>query len=236
MNGIPGLLRRRRRLFAALAVVALLTLAHPLLLPLLAQGLISNDPLAPADAIVFEGSNGPFDQLPLDEVAGLYRRDLAKRVVFIEDRSARVVRLGIVPSIEPLVRRELSTRGLPEDSITTLAVTDHGETAGLRCLRDWLIQNPEARVIYACGSFNSRRCAWRLRQVAGEQDAARVAWHALDDSRFTADNWWKSRQGIVQLAGAYLALTYAAFTTEEGPPPSWDPDLYQKSLRPAALP
>ncbi|MBY0525325.1 MAG: hypothetical protein K2R98_18100 [Gemmataceae bacterium] len=231
----PAPPRRRwhRRLAIALALALLLAIFHDPLLRLVADGLIVNaDPLAKTDAVVFDGAYGPFSPVPLDEVAALYRDGYAAKVVFIEDRSSRLAQMGITPTLESVVRRELASRGVPNNALTALAITTSATRAwdGARFLRDWLRANPALHVTFLCDEFGSRRGAYVLRQVCAPDEFARLRWHVLPDRRYDRTNWWRNRQGLVNVPGEYIAFAALLLRGEEDLPERWDADQYEQEL------
>jgi hypothetical protein len=196
----------------------------------LAMGLVKDQPVEPADAVVLMASSGPYQTLPFDELADFQRNSLVRRILLIEDRSSRIVRLGIVPTVEVILRRELRTRGVPEDALETLAYTDD-YPSGVHCLRDWLQENPDSRVTLLCGELHSRTTAWVLGTVLEPEQIERVRVRPVPDTRFTTANWWHSRQGIVHLFGEYVVLLHTMAFDASVKERQWDPDEYEQNLR-----
>jgi uncharacterized SAM-binding protein YcdF (DUF218 family) len=231
----PTTPRRRRwtrRLLGVCVLAILFALFHAPLFRWLAGGLIVEDALEPVDAVVFFGKSGPFGLVAFDEAATLYRDGLATQVVLIEDRSDRVVRLGIVPPLESVARRELAARGVPPEAFTDLAITTTGEWEQARSLQTWLREHPKARVTVLAEQLASRRTAHAFGQVLAPEEAGRVRWKAVPDRRFGPTNWWHGRQGVATLTSEYVALGFVLLkgeTTEPHPP--WDPDEYEQALR-----
>lgn len=220
-----------RRAVFGLGCVVLLLMFHAPLCRLLAGGLVVDDPVVKTDAVVFGGRNGPFVGIPLDEAAELYREDLARRVILIEDASSRLVKEGILPSLDIVVRRELPKRGVPESAITTLQVEARGERDTAAQLQGWLRDNPESTVTLLASELWSRGVMWRLRSVLAPDELARVRLHALRDERYNVNNWWRSRRGVVELTVSYIALTHSLLVEEADAPPQWDADEYERDLR-----
>jgi hypothetical protein len=216
----------------ACVLAVLLALFHAPLFRWLAGGLIVEDALEPADAVVLLGNNGPFVPVPFDEAAALYRDGLASQIVLIEDRSDRVVRLGIVPTLESFTQRELAARGVPAEAFTALTYTTPGEWEQARGLRSWLREHSQSRVTVLVEQLGSRRTAHTFGQVLDPEDAGRVRFRAVPDRRFDPTNWWRGRQGITTLISEYVALGFVLLKGEATEPhPPWDPDEYEQSLR-----
>lgn len=226
--------RRRwlRRLVVAAFLLGVLAIFHEPMLRGVALGLVADSSDGPADAVVVMGGYGPFGAVPLEEAARRSQRNPALRVLVVEDRSARTVRLGIVPTLESVVRPDLETRGVPANAIVVLVVTTPGDYDSIRRLRDWLADHPEQRVTLLCEQLSSRRTAAMLRQTLAAAEADRVALQPIPDRRVTPDTWWRSRQGIVAVFSEYTALACVLARGEEEHPPEWDADQYEQSLSP----
>jgi hypothetical protein len=223
--------RWRRRLLVASVLVLLAVVFHASLFRLLAAGLVVDEPLTKTDAIVFDGRNGPVMQIPLDEVAELYRDGLAGRVILIEDSSSRIVQQRILPTLDTVVKRELPRRGVPAQAITTLSVEVRGERDMPERLQRWLSENPESTVTVLVRELNSRDKIHTLRHVLKPEESSRVHIHAVPDPRYNATNWWNTRRGVTELATCYIALAHTLLIDEGEPPARWDPDEFERSLR-----
>lgn len=229
---VPRKPHRRWLRWLGILVTLLIALVvfHAALLRGLAHLLVKDQPVEPADAVVLMAASGPYQTLPFDELAAFHRNGLARRIVLIEDRSSRIARAGIVPTVETVLRRELRTRGVPEDALVTLPYEDDYPN-GIHRLRDWLQDNPDWRVTLLCGELRSRTTTWVARTVLGPEEIGRVRFRALPDARFTTTNWWHSRQGIVQLCGEYIVLLHTMAFDAPAEEERWDPDEYEQDLR-----
>lgn len=225
--------RRRwvRRLVLLLAGVGLLALCHPFLLRWLALGLVVDGTDAVTDAVVMADRISPLATIPLEEAAHRYHEKPGMRVVLIEDRSARTVRLGIVPPHESFVRPQLCKRGVPDDAITVLAVCTPGERESRRRLGAWLSDHPDIHVTLLCDELASRRTAAMIRRTMDAEHAARIHIQPLPDRRFGPNTWYQSRQGIIAVLSEYIALVYVKTMNEEEVPASWDQDQFEQSLK-----
>jgi hypothetical protein len=141
------------------------------------------------------------------------------------------VKAGVVPTLEAVLRKELGARGIDGKAIAAVPVKTGGTWRMARRLREWLAEHPEASVTFLCPELHSRRTAYVTRGVLGKDLAERVRWRAFPDERFTTSNWWKSRQGIVEVVGAWIALAHAYLGGEPPETAAWDPDQYEQSLR-----
>jgi hypothetical protein len=116
--------------------------------------------------------------------------------------------------------------------LTVLADDQPTDWDRARRLGTWLDGHPGASATVLCDEFDSRRLRDICRAALGAETAARLRWRALPDRRYGVTNWWHSRQGIVQFAGAYVSLLHAHAC---GEPPRgsgrWDPDDYERRLK-----
>jgi hypothetical protein len=149
----------------------------------------------------------------------------------LEPWPRRVVELGIVPSFEQMVRRELTGRGVSNAAIVTLRgkVRDDWESA--RLLGSWLQQNPAAEVVMLCDRFHSGRVRYVLDSELGRPLAAQVRILAVANPDYDPACWWCSRQGVKDVMYGWLGLAYA---WEQGPqrsaPLRWTAEQYQSLL------
>ncbi len=222
-------IRWRWRLLAGALLLAVLVVAHAPLARLLASLLVIDDPLQPTDAVIVMGASGPYQAVPFAEAAALYRDGYAHSIVLIENRASRLVQAGVVPTLELVGRTRLAAEGVPDSALTVLAGADRTAWDGARRLRDWLAEHPGATATVLCGEFDSRLAAGIAREVLGP-DAARLRWKALPDRRYGVGNWWTTRQGILQIVGAYVTLAHANLFGEPEPAERWDPDAYERAL------
>lgn len=225
----PGKRRWLRRLLLTVGLVVPILVFHAPLLRCLGNGLIVDEPLEPTDALLVVGGDGA-----IQEAAALYRDGLVRHVVLTDDRSARVVQLGIIPPMESIARRELDERGVPAEAIATILLTTPNDWEGGQVLRAWLQEHPGERITVLAGQFESRRVARAVRGSLALEQANRVRLRALPDRRFQASNWWHHRQGIVAVADEYVALGFAVLKGENRESAAtWDPDRFEQTLRQA---
>ncbi len=223
--------RWRRRLLVTAAVLIVVALSHALVLGFLGGLLVVNDPLIQAEAVVVMGRCGPYHALPVDELAYLYRKGLAAEILLLEDRSSRLIRAGIIPTLETVLRRELLARGVPETVLTALTFQDASSWDGIRLLRHWLETHPQAQLTMFADEFDSRENAHVVRTVLGPELAGRVHWHALPDQRYNVGDWWHSRPGILAVLSSYVSLVHTYLTGEPEMIEHWDPDQYEQRLQ-----
>ena len=183
---------------AVLALVTLGAAAYVLRAPLLtgmANAIIVDEPLAPADVIVVLGGD---THLRLAHAAKLFHQGIAPRVVIMAAplHSASVPGTNSDPAY-PFVQiaRE---RGIPDSAITVLRFpAGYANTQGEgQLLREYLEHNPARRVIVVTSAYHTRRARWTLRrELRGVPVEIRMS--ASPDPGFDASNWWQTEEGFV---------------------------------------
>ncbi len=223
----PKKRRWRRRLIAGGLVLLALYLFREPLLRTLAEVVVAEDPLTPADGlVVLDGDH------VREQAAQLYHADYARHVLLIERRPRRLERLGILPSDLELARHRLHSLEVPDEALAVLPGRALNDWDALRLLGDWLSHHPGERIILLCDRFSSRRLSHILRRVlAGE--AGRVYLHPLPSRRYDQTNWWRTREGVNALVTAYLGLGYVWVYGEESEEArcEFDLDAYETNLR-----
>ena len=197
----------------------------------LAGVLVKNDPVEAADAVVFMAASGPIQTLPFDELARLQHEGLASRILLIESRSSRIVKAGVVPTVESVLRRELeraACRRTPwRQWLEILRIVFGGRPAscGTGC---GTIRGHGSRCCVTRRTAGGRPGCWEGAGARGSRPGTLVA---CPDKRFTTANWWHTRQGICWLGAAYVVLIHTLVQGEAAEDKRWDPDEYEKGLR-----
>jgi hypothetical protein len=210
-------------------LVALVSVFHVPILTFVGELLVVEDPLQPVDAVVVKGVAG--SHVPFAEVAEIYNKGLARQIILIEDRSVRIVALGIVPPLEPLMRRELSSRGVPDSALTVISGRFSSNWKSAHALAGWIEEHPGARVIAMSEQLSSRENAHVYAAVLGPAAAGRLLWNPYPDRRYDPTNWWRVRQGILCVFGNYVSLVHTyVFGEPTGVVEPWDPDKFERDL------
>lgn len=197
--------------------------------------IVDRPPSGPTEAIAFIGRSGPYVPVPAAQLAEAVRNKEARRILLIEDRSARTVRAGVVPTLESLVRDELKKRDLLPEALTMVVLDNPVGWDGIRRLGDWLSENPGAAATLLVGEFESRLVERIARSTMPEDAYRRTRIHPLPDSRHGADDWWKSRQGVLHVLGNFVGLAHLAVCGEpDVPARRWDVDRFEADLRQTA--
>jgi hypothetical protein len=213
-----------RLVVAGLLLAGVLLLHAPLLRGLVAP-LIVNQPTEQFDAICFSAwGETPDGDRCYDVVKELCAKNPDsvvfpnRRVLIVAPSPSRLEEIGVTPSFESLSRRELSARGISDESLTILHGKHGGDSATARAIAGWLGQHPDATVTLLCDQFRSAYVRRALDAVLDPAMAARVHIHPLASRRCDQTNWWKSRAGFRAFGTGWLVylhgLWYGGKTAE----------------------
>lgn len=221
--------KKSRWLLAALAVVVILWFFRRPILSGAAWPLIVDDRSEDKDfdcVWVHRSADRAYEV-----AAKLYQERPSRRIVVIEPQPSRLVRLGILPSDEVVLRRELAARGagMPEGAVLVIGRGSRTAWQGARQLAGWLQQHPKARVLALVSRFQSARLRSILDAVLGADDAQRVWILALPDREYDEGDWWQSRMGVKAFMFAWLGRVFTSWAGEpEEPPALLDPDSFDR--------
>lgn len=188
----------------------------------MAAPLIFEDPLdGRASVVLLHGSKEFYD-----EAARRYHNGTAQQILIIKKPERRSEQLGISGSAE-LAARRWAIRGIPDRICVNVPCKDRRAWTFASVLGQWLIDHPEDRLVLVCNRFESRRARWILDHVLAKQERTRVQIRALADSLYDESNWWKQKDGQIDLYNSYLALLYSCLNGDSGPcGPDWTPQEY----------
>jgi len=172
----------------------------------------------------------PFPEYPFDELSKLYHDGFAGEVLLIENRSSRIVHAGILPTLETVLRRELTERGVPEKALTVQAGEYGTGWKMARALRDWLEEHPQAQVTVLWDQFGSR-----AEPILSGRCWARTPPDGSTGGRFPTSAT-TSRTGGTADTGSWHCLdrmcrccTLCGWRASE-PAERWDPDKFEQNL------
>lgn len=226
----PKKRRRWRRLFLALSL--LLALAVFFRAPLLrgvAGFLNVDEPPEPAEYVLIMGGDGA-----IAEAARYYRAGLASQVLLLEMRHHRLERLGILPTGVEILQRALTADGVPSERIAVIDAQVGEGWDFLRRVGAWLDERPAAHVTLLTDQFSSRSLRYRLRTVLVPAAWKRVHIHTLPHRWYDETNWWRRKEGVLQVYHGYLRLTQDRVRGEDREPwRDWDLEGYKQALRSA---
>jgi uncharacterized SAM-binding protein YcdF (DUF218 family) len=186
--------------------------------------LVSEDAAAPAEYVVLMGCE-------LDrEGANSFVGDNSAQILLIGKAPRRLESLGIRPARTDEERRFLESCNVNPALIHLLPSEARNDWQQAAVLRQWLQDHPEAHLTVVCHRFDSRRLRIILDRVVGP-DASRVHIAAPRNRRYDETNWWRVKQGIVDLSNGLLSLSYVTLVGEgDTPDPMYDFDAYERSL------
>jgi hypothetical protein len=181
--------KRRRRLLAVLAVVAVLGtgawVGRDWVLLSAADLWIVSDPIGSADAVAVFGG-GIADRS--FAAAQYYRQGLVKKIL-IDLPASEAVLLDL---------------GIPSSAIETFG-NDLGNThEEVLALRDWAERNDTCSIIVPTEIFSARRVRWMLHRAFGGECVIRVI--ALDV--LSRNDWWRHVQEVSAFQNEILKYIY----------------------------
>lgn len=220
---------RRRMLRIGLIVLILLGAAilfHGPLLRGLASRLIVEDSLPENASLVLLGGVGGYDR-----VAPLLREGSGRRLLLLDRYPDRLVSFGLLPPSLEIDRRMLRARGVSTSKLIVLPGQVGNDWDVARRLGEWLEEHPGDRLAVFCPRFRSQRMR-RIFQVVLREDARRVHLQTLAPPGYDETNWWRHKEGLLEVLNSGLSLGYVYLAGEGGPPRrAWHPDEIEEMLR-----
>lgn len=141
--------------------------------------------------------------------------------------------MGILPSYEKAARKALEVRGVSPECVIVLYGEGDGDWDQVRCLSDWLRQNPDAHLLVLCNRFKSRQDKYLFDTLLDKRESGRVHVQAVPHRWYDETNWWQRRAGWSALFNAYVGFVYVRLCGEDSEESDvWDPDEYEKALMP----
>lgn len=207
--GTPGRswkARGWRTVMVVAAVLATVSLGHPMLLGGLGGYLITEHPVGPADAIVILGGGTPFRAL---EAARLYRQGMGRLVVVT--RGVRwpdflaLERLGFPMAEERDYNRAILRRsGVPPQAIRVLDRETENTFGELISVREVFEREQIRSAIIVTSRVHSTRAFKLWSYVMGGTVAARI--RTTPEEEFDPNGWWRTRGHIQRVLHEYLGL------------------------------
>ena len=211
-----GLLRNKsslRYFITASAVLLLLVVLafafRTQILTGIANYLIINDRLQPADAIFL--LNSEFDTRPF-RAAELYKQGLAPVIVIARTKDTPVVILGLMPNDTDISVGVMEKLGVPPEKIIILTVPG-GVTSTFdeaAAFRQYIEANQVRRIVLVTSAFHTRRARWIFdKTLAGLPVTLQMA--AVPYAGFGQTNWWQNEDGLITLNNEYIKLFFYFF-------------------------
>jgi uncharacterized SAM-binding protein YcdF (DUF218 family) len=182
---------------------------HSQILTSVANYLIINDRLQPADAIFL--LNSDFDTRPF-HAADLYKQGLAPVVVIAMAKNTPVVNLGLVPNDTDISIGVMEKLGMPPERITVLPFPGGTNSTFDEAVafKQYAEENHVQRIILVTSAFHTRRARWIFEKtLAGLSVSIEMA--AVPYADFDQTNWWKNETGLITLNNEYIKLVYYYF-------------------------
>jgi uncharacterized SAM-binding protein YcdF (DUF218 family) len=199
-----------RNILVASAVLLLLAvLVYALraqILTGIADLLVVNDPLQPADIIFV--LNGDYNTRPF-WASELYEQGLAHIIIIARSEMLPAEKLGLVPNDTDVSIGVMKKLGVPPEKIVVLPVVG-GVTSTFDeaiALRQYIESHNIHSLILLTSAFHTRRAKWIFdRELAGLPITLAVV--AVPHYGFDQTNWWQSEDGLITLNNEYIKLAY----------------------------
>jgi len=200
----------QRNILVASAVLLLLAiLVYALrsqILTGMADLLVVNDPLQPADIIFV--LNGDYNTRPF-RASELYKQGLAPIIVIAQSEMLPAEKLGLASNDTNVSIGVMKKLGVPPEKIVILPV-EGGVTSTFdeaNALRQYIETHNIHSLILLTSAFHTRRAKWIFdRELAGLSVRLEVA--AVPSYGFDESNWWQSEDGLITLNNEYIKLAY----------------------------
>ncbi len=225
--------RFRRRTVVLLAILVFLALGHSLILELLAWPLVVRvSPESQAEYYCLQGGELGADGFkPFHNAATWYAEGPDRKILLLMPPDSRLVEIGAVRSFEWLCRSEMDLRQIPASDVLTIHAESNGVWGGTHALAGWLTAHPGAKVLVACNPLGSSRQRYVLDKVLGPATAKRVKMAILSDSKYSMENWWRTRIGVKGFMYAWLGLFYAWAEGDDARPLPAGAADFQREIR-----
>ena len=194
--------RRSSRWLVGLAIAGLIAislfLAYPWVLTQAAGWLVTNDPIAPADALIVLSGDSTGERV-MQGVA-LWRQGVAPRVILSGGPIGRWV------TAAEIMRREALLLGLPSRAILLEEESRSTWEQAVKTLP--MVKRLGARrVIIVTSPYHARRARWTFRRVFGPA-GIEVLVSASPYSKFQADRWWTREQDTEDVLLEYFKMVH----------------------------
>ena len=219
--------RKWRNLLLLLFAAGAIWLVRQPILTGIARVLIVDEPPGNPAAIWIRDSG----VVIYDEAARLCRETPGLKILLVAWEPSRLVRAGVLEPLETITRREMAARGVPAEAIEVVGPPVRTGRQEINQLSAWLENRPGACAALPLGRFSSARQRQVLDEIMASDTASRVKIVALASPRYNESNWWRSREGLRNLAFGLLSRGYGCFCGSRGEDiEPWDPDQYEESL------
>ena len=205
----------RRKIVVGIVLAAVLIAFHAPLLRAIGGYLIVDEPTERSARVVLF-SDTISDPGALDAAAKLYRDGAAAGILACESPPSRAVEVGAWPDETVRLRAELTARGVPAAAIEELPGRSKSTWDAAREIGQWLAGHQDQRLIVLSSLFRGRLERRVLASVLQPQAMAAIHFLALP-STLTADNWWRSRDGLQEVFQEYARWAFLVCHGESTP-------------------
>jgi hypothetical protein len=215
-----------RRVLGFALVVVCVYLCRTYLLRAASGFLVVEDAVASTDyALVLKGDR------TVDRAAQIFREGAPTQFLVIQRRPGRLQVLGVRPGFETAVRQALAARGVPRQKLTVIPAQAFSDWDDARALAGWLAGRPGATVTVLCDRFRGRQVRHVFTKVLPPDIARRLHFMSVPQPSYDETNWWRHKQGMLDLFTAYVRLGYVWICGEDKEEwREWNPDAYEKAL------
>jgi hypothetical protein len=202
---------RRRWLVGFLVLIVAFYVFRVSLLRGAAELLVIDEPIERSDYVLLL-SHGD-DRF--EEAGRLYRDGLAPGVLFLADPPDRLERMGLFASRETVTLQELGIAGVPPSAVSVLHSPEKNDWSRARCLGDWMEAHLDAGVTVLVPRFMSRKCRAVFTRVLGSTKSGRLRWRALTERDYDESNWWRHKEGMLDVFQGYVRCCYVELHGED---------------------
>lgn len=183
---------------------ALVTFHRPILRALAHAWIVQDPPFEKVDAILIPGGN--LEVRPF-AAAEYYHEGKSKRLVTFVVKPSPSEELGITRPAHDLTIEVLKALKVPRDAIVILDDTVSSSKEELEGTKRWCRENGIHSLAVLTDTFPSRRIA-RLYRKGFQDSGIEVHIVALEQLRYTPNNWWLDEDGLISFQNEFIKYLY----------------------------
>jgi len=192
------------RILILVLVLVLVFLTRHFWLTGIGRFLIVEHKIGPADIIVVEGGG---DKDRILEAVRLYQKKYAGRILISGHTVERLPNMTITQ--EELAKKEAISRGVaPADII--IEGKSESTYEGALLSRSFFKRFKVKKAIIVSEPYHLRRSYLVYRKVYTSNKLTIIC-HAPPQSRYKANDWWQSENGLIDTSNEYIKLAYYLF-------------------------
>jgi len=152
-------------------------------------------------------------------------------ILVVEPPTERAVAVGVLDSFGTLAHRELSSRGVPSESIASVRCDRWSYESVARALAGTVRERPGVIFAVLCDRFRGAQLRAALDAALDPAAAARVRVRSIRDRRFDEMDWWTCRCGFRAFGFEWLARIQSRLWGDDAPPPpERNADAYERDF------